>query len=388
VTAMTTQAAQQPKDFGFDADAQALKDVAEKFFQDNLPTHELHALVAHDSNLENGSESRWDTILWQQIVDLGWLMVGVPERVGGIGMSAVAVAALVEQAGRAALPGPFVPTLNASYILDACGTDNADAALSLICEGKTFSYAACDQFGSWDHGASELEIEGNRLNGSVHFVQDAQKVDYFLVNAKRDGDTTLLAVPANLGGLSIEPNTIIDLTRDQARLHFDQVQIEDMHVVSASGKGLEALHRATPAMLVMTSADMCGAAEWQLQTTAEYARTRKQFDRNLGFFQAVKHPLVDFMVAIDTARPLLYNAACAIDHEPDNAERYARMAKAAANDAAAFGSKKSVQLHGGIGFTWESFVHIYLKRQMHSQTLLGDAAWQREKLAELVLDQH
>jgi alkylation response protein AidB-like acyl-CoA dehydrogenase len=303
-------------------------------------------------------------------------------------MSAVAVAALVEQAGRAALPGPFVPTLNASYILDACGTDNADAALSLICEGKTFSYAACDQFGSWDHGASELEIEGNRLNGSVHFVQDAQKVDYFLVNAKRDGDTTLLAVPANLGGLSIEPNTIIDLTRDQARLHFDQVQIEDMHVVSASGKGLEALHRATPAMLVMTSADMCGAAEWQLQTTAEYARTRKQFDRNLGFFQAVKHPLVDFMVAIDTARPLLYNAACAIDHEPDNAERYARMAKAAANDAAAFGSKKSVQLHGGIGFTWESFVHIYLKRQMHSQTLLGDAAWQREKLAELVLDQH
>ena len=91
------------------------------------------------------------------------------------------------------------------------------------------------------------------------------------------------------------------------------------------------------------------------------------------------------MVAIDLARSHLYNAACAIDHEPENAEQYARMAKAAANDAASFGSKKSVQLHGGIGFTWESFVHIYLKRQLHSQTLFGNATHQREKLAELIL---
>jgi alkylation response protein AidB-like acyl-CoA dehydrogenase len=134
------------------------------------------------------------------------------------------------------------------------------------------------------------------------------------------------------------------------------------------------------------SADICGAAEWQLQTTSEYARTRKQFDHNIGFFQAVKHPLVEFMVALDLARSHLYNAACAIDHEPDNALAYARMAKAAANDAAAFGSKKSVQLHGGIGFTWECFVHIYLKRQLHSQMLLGDASYQRAKLAEMLVD--
>jgi len=119
--------------------------------------------------------------------------------------------------------------------------------------------------------------------------------------------------------------------------------------------------------------------------TAEHARTRKQFDRHIGFFQAVKHPLVEFMVAIDLARSHLYNAACAIDHEPVNAEQYARMAKASASDAAAFGSKKSIQLHGGIGFTWECFVHLYVKRQLHSQTVLGDATHQRTKLAELVL---
>ena len=385
IVSESNQAAQQPKDFGFDADALALKDVAEKFFQDNLPTHKLHGLVAEDSDLRNGSACRWDKNLWQRVVDLGWLMVAVPERVGGIGMSAVAVAVLAEQAGRAALPGPLVPTLSASYILDACGTDNADAALSLICEGNSFSYAASNQNGSWEHDASELVLEDNKLTGALYFVQDAQKVDYFLVNAKRHGEPTLVVVPANLDGLTVEPNSIIDLTRDQARLRFDQVAIEDSQIVSAPGQALGALQDATPALLTLICADICGAAEWQLQTTAEYARTRKQFDRSLGFFQAVKHPLADFMVAIDLARSHLYNAACSIDYEPELAEQYARMAKSAANDAAAFGSKKSVQLHGGIGFTWESFVHIYLKRQLHSQTLWGDAAYQRQKLAELIL---
>lgn len=379
------QAAQQPKNFGFDDDALALKDVANRFFQKNLPTQKLHELVAHDSNLEHGNESRWDRELWQQIVDLGWAMVAVPERAGGLGMSAVAVASLVEEAGRAALPGPLLSTLDATYILAACGSRNADAALNLICEGKSFAYGSCNQNGSWEHDTSELSLDDNKLTGTVYFVQDAQKVDYFLVNAKHGEDTALVVVAADADGVSIEPDTIIDLTRDQARVRFNSVAVEESQIAAAPGAAVQALQAATPARLMLLSADLCGAAEWQLQTTAEYARTRKQFDRDLGFFQAVKHPLVEFMVAIDLARSLLYNAACALDHEPDNAELYARMAKSAASDAAAFGSRKSVQLHGGIGFTWECFVHLYLKRQMHSQVLLGDATYQRAKLAELVL---
>ena len=381
----STQPAQQPKNFGFDADALALKDVAAKLFQDNLPIHTLHALVANDSDLQNGFVCHWDEELWKKVVDLGWLMVAVPERLGGMQMSAVAVASLVEQVGKAAMPGPLVPTLGACYILDACGTDNADAALSLIASGHSFSYGASNQHGSWEHDASELTFEEGKLSGTLYFVQDAQKVDYFLINAKRDGETTLIVVPANLPGLTIQPDTILDLTRDQASLKFDQAEIEESQIVSIPGKAIEAMNTALPALLTLVCADMCGAAEWQLQTTAEYARTRKQFDRNLGFFQAVKHPLADFMVAIDLARSHLYNAVCAIDHEAGSAEQFARMAKSAANDAAGFGSKKSVQLHGGIGFTWESAVHIYLKRQLHSQTLWGDAAYQRQKLAELIL---
>ena len=375
----------QPKDFGFDEDSLALKDVASKFFKDNLPTQSLHALVAADSDLSHGTTSRWDPELWRQIVELGWLSVAVPERLGGMGMRATAVAALVEEAGHAALPGPLLPTLSAAYVLEACNTEQADQFLSLIGEGSTFSYAACNQDGSWAHDQSDVMLQNDTVSGTAYFVQDAQKVDYFLVNANVGDETTLVCVPAVAPGLTIEPNAILDLTRDQACLRFDTVAIDQAQIVAPSSVALDALSKANPALLMLVSADICGAAEWQLQTTAEYARTRTQFDRNLGFFQAVKHPLVEFMVALDLARSLLYNAACAIDYEPHNAERYARMAKAAANDAAAFGSRKSVQLHGGIGFTWECFIHIYLKRQLHNQMLLGDATHQRRELANIVL---
>jgi alkylation response protein AidB-like acyl-CoA dehydrogenase len=131
---------------------------------------------------------------------------------------------------------------------------------------------------------------------------------------------------------------------------------------------------------------MVGAAEWQLQTTVEYAQQRKQFDRPLGFFQAVKHQLVNVMIAIDESKSLLYSAACALDHEPARARELAHMAKASASETAGFASGRSVQCHGGIGFTWECFVQLYFKRQEHSRRLWGDAAWHRARLAELLID--
>jgi alkylation response protein AidB-like acyl-CoA dehydrogenase len=136
---------------------------------------------------------------------------------------------------------------------------------------------------------------------------------------------------------------------------------------------------------VTVAADLCGTSEWQLQTTVDYARERKQFDRQLGFFQAVKHPLVNGMVEIDRARSILYDAACKIDSGDDDAEVGARMAKSAASDAGAFLSDRSVQLHGGIGFTWESDVHLYFKRSLHNQVLYGDGAYQRARLAEKLI---
>jgi alkylation response protein AidB-like acyl-CoA dehydrogenase len=172
----------------------------------------------------------------------------------------------------------------------------------------------------------------------------------------------------------------VDLTRDQAHVTFDNAVAQEV-----SADGLAALTQAMPAIWTLLAADIAGAAEWQLQATVEYVNTRQQFDRPLGFFQAVKHPLVDVMILIDQCKSLVYNAACACDTEPSRAAAAAHMAKAAASDTAAFASGRSVQYHGGIGFTWECFVHLYFKRQKHSQLLWGDAAWHRAQLADIVI---
>ncbi len=137
--------------------------------------------------------------------------------------------------------------------------------------------------------------------------------------------------------------------------------------------------------LTLLAADMCGAAEWQLQTTVEYVKTRQQFDHPLGFFQAVKHPLVDVMMQIDQAQIAGLQRGLRDRHGPARALRAAHMAKASASDTAAFASGRSVQFHGGIGFTWECFVHLYFKRQKHSQMLLGDGAYHRARLADLLI---
>ncbi|MFT7689108.1 MAG: alkylation response protein AidB-like acyl-CoA dehydrogenase [Candidatus Azotimanducaceae bacterium] len=176
---------------------------------------------------------------------------------------------------------------------------------------------------------------------------------------------------------------IIDLTRDQAHIEFSNVVGTE---VSPHGEGDKAIAKAMPAILCIVSADMCGSGEWLLQTTTDYASTRVQFDRPLAFFQAVKHPLVNVMIDIDRAKSLTYNAACAFDNEPENAEKLARMAKSAASDMAVFASSRAVQFHGGIGFTWECFVHLFFKRQMHNHILFGDGKYQRQKLATLLID--
>ena len=189
--------------------------------------------------------------------------------------------------------------------------------------------------------------------------------------------------PRRRAGLSLEQNHIHDLTRDQAALRFDGVHVPPGDVVAADGTA--ALRRAWPALLVCVAADLCGTSEWQLQATVGYAKQRVQFERPIGFFQAVKHPLVDAMVAIDRARSLLYYAACCIDSGDDGAETAARMAKSAASDAGAYISDRSVQLHGGIGFIWESDVHLFFKRSLHNQALYGDGAEQRRVLAETLI---
>jgi alkylation response protein AidB-like acyl-CoA dehydrogenase len=369
----------QPDNFGFGEEAALLKASARKFFADNFPADRLHRMVASDPNPERMSDCAWDRDLWQQMVALGWTSLAVPESAGGLGMPLVAVAGLVEELGRAAFPCPLLATLNATYVLAACGRGGEDA-LAEIAEGLTASLAVTNQQGSWFATDTDVRVSNGRLEGTAWFVQDARKVDRLLVSAQTGSGQALFWVAADAPGVTIMPDAIVDLTRDQAHIRFESVQAQQV-----AGEDLPALAQAMPAIWTLLAADIAGAAEWQLQTTVTYVNTRQQFDRPLGFFQAVKHPLVDVMVQIDETRSLVYNAACAIDTEPQRASEFAHMAKASASETAAFASGRSVQYHGGIGFTWECFVHLYFKRQKHSQLLWGDAAWHRAALADLLI---
>ncbi len=373
----------QAKNFAFGEDEKMLRDTARKFLQDNLPTDKLHQLVASDSDPYRESQCLWDKNLWQQIVELGWTTVIVPEADGGMGMSLVALCALIEETGRVALPSPFIATANASLVLRECHTPVARRLLSEIASGKTATLATTPQNASWLAADCDVELIDGKLTGSAWFVQDARKIETLIVQAKTNAGAVLYEIPVSSTELDIIPDAIIDLTRDQAHIYFNNVPVNDKQLLS--NKACTVLESAQPGLLTLVAADMCGAAEWQLQTTVEYMKVREQFDHPLGYFQALKHPLVNLMIMIDQAKSLTYNAACAIDSEPENAAKFARMAKASASEMAAFASNRSIQFHGGIGFTWECFVHLYSKRQKHNQVLLGDAKYQRSKLADLLM---
>jgi alkylation response protein AidB-like acyl-CoA dehydrogenase len=379
----------QPEDFGYHAEVDLLRREARKFFKKNCDELALMKLVAADHDPHRAPACLWDREAWGKMAELGWTTLAVPEEAGGLGMSAVAVATLVEEAGRAAFPSPLIATVNATYALAACGTDVARSFLGEIAAGKTASLAATDRRGSWAPADTDVVAtvagETATLQGTAWFVQDARKADLFVVSARSAAGVGLYVVPAGAPGVTIIPDAIVDLTRDQAHVSFDGVTVGAAQTAAEPGRGDTALTAANPALLTMVAADMCGAGEWQLQTTAAYARERVQFEHPIGFFQAVKHPIVNMMILIDNARSLVYAAACAIDHEPSEAARYAHMAKAAACAMAAFCSGRSVQYHGGMGFTWECYVHLYVKRQVHNQILYGDAAHHRARLAEMLI---
>jgi alkylation response protein AidB-like acyl-CoA dehydrogenase len=378
-----------PRDFGFGEDEQLARDLARRFLDENLPISRLRALVAADPEAayERGERPAWDEGIWKQIGELGWAGLAVPESAGGVGGKMVGIAALVEEVGRHALPSPFVATICAAFALRAARSAAADAWLARIADGAAASLAITDARGSWEPDDTGVTARADGadlvLSGAAHFVQDAFKADFFVVSARGARGIVLCAVPADAAGALLVQNHIHDLTRDQATVKLDGVRVPRENVVCEDGAA--ALRHAWPSLLVAVAADLCGTSEWQLQTTVEYAKQRKQFERQIGFFQAVKHPLVNAMIEIDRARSLLYHAACCIDSDDPGAEAAARMAKSAASDAGAFISDRSVQLHGGIGFTWECDVHLFFKRSLHNQTLYGDGAYQRVKLADQLI---
>ncbi len=380
----------QPNNYGITEEITLLAETVRRFYKDNYTDYSLHELVASDSEAFDTPRNNWVKPHWQTMVELGWSAVSISTTIDGMGMPLVAAVLLAEETGKAACPSPLVETLKSSYLLNACfelnGGGSSELALSKILEGEAVGLAVTASDGLYHSQNCDVSLDGNVLNGTAYFVQDALKVDSFIVKVKSDKGFSLYKISSETEGMTIVPDVIGDLTRDQAHLQFNGVVVSEAALLAKENDTVTALVNSEPAIHILTAADIVGSCEWLLQTTAEYARTRVQFDRPIGFFQAVKHPLVDVMIAIDEAKSLVYNAACAFDHEPHLLAQYAHMAKASAADAADIATQKAIQLHGGIGITWECFVHVFAKRVKHNQFILGDGGYHKARIAELLLD--
>lgn len=372
-----------PKDFGFTEDISMLKDTFAKFLSEQKTIENLRPSLKGTEDPYHGDQRSafYDTQSWQQTVELGIHAVSIPEDQGGIGMGLVAATAIAEEIGRYALATPLTNTLLATFLLRAIDSPEGNALLEAMAGGTRVGIALYGEDASLEGDSTDVRVEDDKLQGQSWYVSDAQKSDILIVAAESADGVDLYRVDCQSANVRVLDDRIVDLTRDQARIQFDGAEAQ---ALTTGGRGLLSFQKALPALLTLTAADIAGAAEWQLQTTAEYAKVRSQFDRPIGFFQAVKHPIVDMMITADETRSLVYQAAAAFDFEPEDAARCAHLAKSSASDTAEFCANRSTQLHGGIGFTWEADVQIYHKRQMHSQFLFGDGIWQRAKLAELL----
>ena len=372
-----------PRDYAYEEEQEMLKSAVKRFVSDIEPLSSLRSSLAgtEDPHLGETRLGYFDVDAWAKMTSLGWQALALPEPAGGADMGLVSAVAVVEEIGFGAMPSPLSVTLESSFLLREMNSEAALMVSRRILDGEAVTWGFMTSEGSLDVSANGVQENEGVLNGAVHFVQDLQKCKALLLPATNSGKTAWFVVDLDSPGTSIKRDRIVDLTRDQGT-----VLLENVHATQLSDylPDNQVYQRARPALLTLISADIAGSAEWMLQTTVEYAKTRIQFDRPIGFFQAVKHPLVDVMIHIDGTRSLVYAAAATFDHERERALPAALLAKASASETAEFSANRGTQLHGGIGFTWESDIQIYHKRLIHSQHLLGDGMHHRRELAALL----
>lgn len=363
-----------PKDFGHTDEHDLVRSSARRFLNERATAEERRRLLEADG---------WDAALLREMAELGWLGLSLPDDVGGAGLRALHLCLLLEEHGRALLPSPLLPMTLAGLAIDRAG-DRAQRErwCGAIARGELVATLAVDAgTGAWAPdavaGRARADGEGYAIDATLPHVIGGADAGLVVAPLAVGDEVALFAFEVPPGAARRE--LAVDLTRPLARLELEGARGERL------GRGpapMEAIHRMARTLL---AAEMVGGAERVLVTTRDYANERVQFDRRIGSFQAVKHPLVDMMIAVEQARSLTYAAAAALDAASEDAERLSRMAKASASDAFAFAVRKAVQLHGGMGFTWECDVHLWFRRAQWARATLGDATHHRRHLAELLV---
>jgi alkylation response protein AidB-like acyl-CoA dehydrogenase len=332
------------------------------------------------------SESGYDDALYREVAQLGWIGMASPERLGGAGLGATELVSVVESMGRHAFASPFLASVLASDLLLQAGSEaQQEGLLPRIAAGEMIATAALGEAnGSWDPADIEAQAiregDGYRLQGEKAFVLDAQNASLLLVACRAGEGALIVALPtADLPAGTIRPEKLIDGSRRSARVRLDGVKVPANAVLTGGDAG------AAGALLV--AAEMSGAAEGAFALTLDYLKSRVQFGRKIGAYQALKHPMVWLRVGIEQSRSLLYHAATLWDTGQDasEVEVAVRSAKFHCGDTCTETVDRAIQFHGAYGFTWECHAQLFFRRAQWAEYSFGDSGHHRRHLANLLL---
>jgi alkylation response protein AidB-like acyl-CoA dehydrogenase len=366
----------------FTEEQEQLRTTLRRFLADKAPSAEVRRWMDSDPG--------HDPVLWRQMaVQLGLHGLALPEEYGGFGGGPVELGIVLEELGRVLLPSPYFATVAlAGQALTACGDDTAKARwLPGIADGSlTATLALAEEGGSWrpEDVATRATVTrgegGWALSGTKMFVVDGDSADLLLVVARGGTGPALFAVHGDAPGVTRTRLAALDPTRRLARIDLDGAAAAR---VGPDGDASAYLRTVLDLVAVALAAEQVGGAQACLDTAVEYAKVRVQFGRPIGSFQAVKHKCADILVRVEAARSAAYHALFVAAEGSSELPVSAALAAAYCADAFTHAAKENIQIHGGIGYTWEHDAHLYLKRAKSSQHLFGSPASHRTRLAEL-----
>jgi alkylation response protein AidB-like acyl-CoA dehydrogenase len=372
--------------FALTEEQQLIQSTARRFFEEHADSAAVRRAIA--------SESGYDAQVWNTLArDMGWSGIALAPEHGGSGLGWVELALLQFEQGRRLFPSPFFSSvcLGAPLIEAVASAAQARPLLERIAAGDLRIAAALTgpegRAGFEGVGATLERADGGwRLSGACDFVVHGADAELLLIVARAPGSAgadglSLVAVPASRAGLERRRRTTLDATRPMASLRFERLAVTASDILGEPQSAAPGIAVALAKARIALAAEAAGGAEAILERTVAYAKERVQFGRPIGSFQAVKHRLADMMVEAEAAKSAAWYAACVADEMPQELEEAAAIAKSACADAFSACAAGALQLHGGIGFTWEHDAQLYFKRARASGTLLGTPAWQRESLA-------
>ena len=375
--------------FGFNEEQELLRSTARKFFENECPSEVVRRLMETPEGM--------NPALWTKLAEQGWTGLIYPEEFDGMGLGLVDLVVLMEEMGRAVVPGPYFSTLllGGLALLEAGSDAQKKEWLPRIASGHkrvTLAWMEPSAILGPDGVTLSVTRKNGRfvLSGTKLFVPDAHTADAIVVAARTSpggGDgagVSLFLLPKDTAGMEVKLLPTMDQTRKLCEVTLRDAQVDADALVGAADRGFIPMGRALDRATVALCAEMCGGAQKVLDMTVEYAKIRQTFGRPIGSYQGVKHKAADMLVDVENSKSITYYAAWALDEGAAEGPLAVSMAKAYVSDAFRRVAALGIQLHGGIGFTWEHDLHLYFKRAKGSEFAFGDATYHRERVAQFV----